>query len=181
MRHRRATGAALLAAGVLLAWPAGGAASGEPDRLREQLEAAWSAGDWPAAEENLKRLHQHYPENAEILRRWGLAAAYQGDYDPALRRLRRAQALSPDNTDILLALARVHAWRGAREQAEAGYHPWFCQACAGRICSTCGAPLRSPVGCTALGTDGSHGPHSPMLGARIPCKNPDCPSRPENR
>jgi hypothetical protein len=69
----------------------------------------------------------------------------------------------------------------AREQAESGYHPWFCQACGARTCSTCGAPLRSPVGCTAMGADGTYGPYSPMLGARIPCTNPDCPSRPENR
>jgi hypothetical protein len=73
------------------------------------------------------------------------------------------------------------AMERGREQAEAGYHPWFCQACAGRTCSTCGAPLRSPVGCTALGAEGTYGPHSPILGARIPCNNPDCPSRPENR
>lgn len=119
MRVQRGRGSVLPAACLLLALPANGAEPGDPGQLRQQVEAAWSAGQWPVAEQRLTRLHQQDPGDAEILRRWGLAAAYQGDYEPALRRLRRARALSPDNTDILLALARVHAWRGAREEAEA--------------------------------------------------------------
>ena len=65
----------------------------------------------------------------------------------------------------------------AHQEAEAGYHPWFCQVCGSRACSTCGAPLRSPVGCTAMDAEGQSGPHSPMLGARIPCINTDCPTK----
>ena len=74
-------------------------------------------------------------------------------------------------------LKQINDAMAARQEAEAGYHPWFCQACAGRTCATCRAPLRSPVGCTGMDTEGQSGPHSPMLGARIPCKNPDCPTK----
>jgi tetratricopeptide (TPR) repeat protein len=101
-----------------LAGPAWGAQTHPGDSLRERVESAWRAGDWSTAEQWLRQLHRRDPGNAEILRRWGLAAAYQGDYPPALQRLRRARALEPDNTDILLALARVHAWRGARAESE---------------------------------------------------------------
>ncbi|MEF8794390.1 tetratricopeptide repeat protein [Thiohalorhabdus sp.] len=108
---------ALLGACLLLALPAGGPERTEADTLAARVEAAWSAGEWPTAEKRLKRLHKRNPGNAETLRRWGLAAAYQGGYDRALRRLRQAREISPRNTDILLGLARVHVWRGARNLA----------------------------------------------------------------
>lgn len=79
---------------------------------------AWAAENWAAAEKRLGKLHRREPDNADILRRWGLAAAYQGDHERALKRLRQARTLEPENTDILLALARVHAWQGDYQKSE---------------------------------------------------------------
>ncbi|SFD86567.1 outer membrane protein, YaiO family [Thiohalospira halophila DSM 15071] len=101
-----------------LATPASSATSGESASLREQAESSWAAGNWAAAEEQLGKLHRQQPGNAEILRRWGLAAAYQDDYERALQRLRQARTLEPENTDILLDLARVHAWREDYPESE---------------------------------------------------------------
>lgn len=62
--------------------------------------------------------------------------------------------------------------------AEAGYRPWYCSKCASRTCSTCGAPLNSPVGCAWVGDNGCIG-QSPLLGVNPGCINADCPSKKE--
>ena len=61
----------------------------------------------------------------------------------------------------------------ARNDLLNGHRPWFCQACAGIICSKCGSPLNRPLGTDILYDDGSSG-HCAFFPFNPGCSNPQC-------
>ncbi|EKV29784.1 hypothetical protein C882_0214 [Caenispirillum salinarum AK4] len=106
----RAPAVLLLAA--LAVRPSVGLAQDAPpvETLLEQAEDARAAGDFAAAETALRAAADRRPGNAAILRRLGMALAFQERFDAAEAVLRRARAIAPDDGDVALALARVLAW-----------------------------------------------------------------------
>lgn len=61
----------------------------------------------------------------------------------------------------------------ARQTLAEGRRPWFCQACGGRACGQCGAPLNMPMGSDCLDDEGQV-THFGNFPVRPACTNPQC-------
>ncbi len=62
----------------------------------------------------------------------------------------------------------------AREEYKTGYRPWFCQACAERTCSECGAPKNMPMGSDVLDGSGCSS-HVAIFPVDPGCVDKNCP------
>ncbi len=66
-----------------------------------------------------------------------------------------------------------NALNRARQSFLNNLHPWFCQKCGVRTCSTCDFPLNQPVGSDVISDNGCIS-HVPILGVNAGCINPEC-------
>ncbi len=65
------------------------------------------------------------------------------------------------------------AMERARQDALAGWQPWFCQSCAGRVCSICGTPSVYPMGADVIDEQGRI-THLAIFPFNPGCANPHC-------
>lgn len=105
--------AALLIA--LAAAPAPAQPAPEVESVMASAKAAQARGDQPAALAALERAAALAPDNADILRRLGVAQGQAGRTDDALTTLGRAQQIAPGDADVKLSLAQIHYYRGDSE------------------------------------------------------------------
>jgi len=76
---------------------------------------------------------------------------------------------------VLFGKWSAEAIERARQVAQEGLRPWFCQRCAWKaLCPKCGEPMRPVGGADVLGDDGKirHAPAVSGMGTR--CRNSDC-------
>ena len=85
---------------------------------REELQAAYVAGDFDEAQRRLHELLSEYPEDADLLRRYAAVQAAQGDVDTARNTIERAARIAPDDSDIQLARANILFWQGRFSEAQ---------------------------------------------------------------
>ncbi len=75
-------------------------------------DAAWEAGDFPAARAAYTRALADDPASVRSLYRLGLLASWDDRLDSALVLLRRARAADPEDPDVRYAEALVLSWDG---------------------------------------------------------------------
>lgn len=85
---------------------------------REEVQAAYVAGDFDEAQRRLKELLSKFPEDADLLRRHAAVQAAQGDVDTARATIERAAKLAPYDSDIQLARANILYWQGRFGEAQ---------------------------------------------------------------
>jgi tetratricopeptide (TPR) repeat protein len=101
-------------------------------------DAAWEAGDFPAARAAYTRALADDPASVRSLYRLGLLASWDDRLDSALVLLRRARTVDPEDPDVRFAEALVLSWDGDLGGAIARYdsliaaHPDRRDARAGR-------------------------------------------------
>ncbi|HJS48641.1 MAG TPA: tetratricopeptide repeat protein [Gemmatimonadales bacterium] len=84
-------------------------------------DAAWEAGDFPAARAAYTRALAEDPASVRSLYRLGLLASWDDRLDSALVLLRRARAVDPEDPDVRFAEAQVLSWTGDHSGALARY------------------------------------------------------------
>ena len=62
-----------------------------------------------------------------------------------------------------------------RQDYLAGFRPWLCQKCTGRVCRKCGVPINYPLGSDVLYDNGCSS-HVPILPFDPGCSNKACES-----
>lgn len=100
------------------AMPAVATAQATPAQ-REDVHAAYIAGDFDRAQRLLMDLLDETPEDADLLRRLAAVQAAQGDNDAAQVTIDLATRIAPHDLDIRLARANILLWRGRLSEAQA--------------------------------------------------------------
>jgi tetratricopeptide (TPR) repeat protein len=95
--------------------------SGDPAVLWQASTQAAAAGDFVAAEKNLKRLLKKFPDDANVLGLLGTVRAQRGDHKSALRALDKAVRIDATNATTQASLAVCCEALGKTERARTAY------------------------------------------------------------
>ena len=106
----------------------------------------------------------------------GLTDRYRGGGNPQYPE--RSVPLEDGTGRYLLVKGDPSRWtdaaiKRAQQDYLAGFRPWLCQKCTGRVCRECGEPVNYPMGSDVLYDSGCSS-HIPILPFDPGCSNGEC-------